>query len=94
MPRKTDHKDRIRQRILDRSAELFRKRGFEGVSIDNLMAAADLTRGGFYAHFSSKSDLFAQTTYQDSALPVGPRLEWGWRFHLHSIGRQRLRRLR
>ena len=53
------HKERTRERILDKAARLFRKHGYRGVSIDKIMAAAKLTRGGFYAHFASKDALFA-----------------------------------
>src|SRR5919205_918412 len=49
-----------RERILDRAAELFRERGFEGIGVADLMKAAGLTHGGFYGHFSSKEDLMAQ----------------------------------
>src|SRR6202011_5639670 len=34
--------------------------GFDGVSIEQIMADADLTVGGFYRHFASKSDLYAE----------------------------------
>jgi TetR/AcrR family transcriptional repressor of nem operon len=53
------HKDRTRQRIVAAAGRLLRERGYDGVGIDDLMAAADLTRGGFYVHFRSKADLFA-----------------------------------
>lgn len=50
-----------RQRILDAAGELFRAKGFEAVSVAEVMKAAGLTHGGFYGHFSSKDDLVAQT---------------------------------
>lgn len=53
-----DHKQRTRQRILTSARRLFNTHGFEGVTIDAIMADAGLTRGGFYAHFSSKEALF------------------------------------
>jgi TetR/AcrR family transcriptional regulator, transcriptional repressor for nem operon len=49
-----------RVRILDAAARLFRERGFEGVSVAEIMQAAGLTHGGFYGHFASKDDLIAQ----------------------------------
>ncbi len=55
-----EHSERTRQRILEGAARLFRRHGFDGVGIDAIMLAAGLTRGGFYAHFASKSDLFAE----------------------------------
>lgn len=55
----SDHKERTRERILTEARRLFRRRGYEGVSLDAVMRAAGLTRGGFYKHFRSKRDLFA-----------------------------------
>jgi TetR/AcrR family transcriptional repressor of nem operon len=60
------HKHQTRQRILARAAALFRRDGYRGVGIDRIMAAAGLTRGGFYAHFRSKDALFAEMIGQES----------------------------
>ena len=46
--------------VLDIAARVFRERGFDGISVAELMAAAGLTHGGFYGHFSSKEALMAQ----------------------------------
>ncbi len=54
------HKANTKERILASAAELFTRYGFEQVSINQVMANARLTRGAFYAHFSSKSELHAQ----------------------------------
>ena len=50
-----------RHRILDAASRLFRQKGFDAVSVAEVMKAAGLTHGGFYGHFSSKDDLIAQT---------------------------------
>lgn len=50
-----------RSRILAQAAQLFREKGFEAVSVAEVMKAAGLTHGGFYGHFASKDDLIAQT---------------------------------
>lgn len=50
-----------RIRILDEAGRLFRARGFDAVSVSEVMKAAGLTHGGFYGHFRSKDDLIAQT---------------------------------
>lgn len=47
-----------RQRILESASRLFREKGFEAVSVAEVMKAAGLTHGGFYGHFKSKDDLF------------------------------------
>jgi len=50
-----------RRRILDVASRLFRDKGFDAVSVAEVMKAAGLTHGGFYGHFASKDDLIAQT---------------------------------
>ena len=50
-----------RRRILDAASRLFRARGFDSVTVAEVMQSAGLTHGGFYGHFSSKDDLIAQT---------------------------------
>lgn len=53
-----------RRRILDQAGRLFRERGFDAVSVAEVMKAAGLTHGAFYGHFQSKDDLIAQTLAQ------------------------------
>jgi len=45
--------------IIRSAARLFRERGFETVSIADVMNTAGLTVGGFYRHFESKEALAA-----------------------------------
>ena len=49
-----------RERILRKAADAVRDTGLESVSVGKLMRSADLTHGGFYNHFGSRSDLLAQ----------------------------------
>src|SRR5258708_19183765 len=51
---------RVRAEIFGHAGRLFRRRGYAGTNIDDIMLAAGLTRGAFYAHFKSKDDLFAE----------------------------------
>jgi TetR/AcrR family transcriptional regulator, transcriptional repressor for nem operon len=51
--------DENKARVVETAAVLFREKGFDGVSIADLMHAADMTHGGFYNHFGSKDDLEA-----------------------------------
>jgi TetR/AcrR family transcriptional repressor of nem operon len=60
MPPSLAHTARVRAEIFQHAARLFRLRGYAGTNIDDIMLAAGLTRGAFYAHFKSKEDLFAQ----------------------------------
>lgn len=49
-----------RARIVETASILFRERGYDGVGVADLMAAAGFTHGGFYKHFGSKADLMAE----------------------------------
>ncbi|CAN5592818.1 TetR/AcrR family transcriptional regulator [soil metagenome] len=49
-----------RQRIIAAAAPLFNQRGFEGCSMQDVMEAAQLEKGGIYRHFSSKEELAAE----------------------------------
>ena len=60
-----------RRRILDVASRLFRDKGFDAVSVAEVMNAAGLTHGGFYGHFSSKDDLIAQTLAHVLAADAG-----------------------
>ncbi|MFC5741685.1 TetR/AcrR family transcriptional regulator [Dyella tabacisoli] len=60
MPYTTEHKQKTRDRIVECARELFNRKGFVSVSIDEIMGHAGLTRGGFYNHFKTKEDLFAE----------------------------------
>jgi TetR/AcrR family transcriptional repressor of nem operon len=51
-----------REHIVETASELFRDRGFDGVGVSDLMAAAGFTHGGFYKHFGSKADLMAEAS--------------------------------
>tara|TARA_R110000868_G_scaffold403671_1_gene681148 strand:+ start:280 stop:849 length:570 start_codon:yes stop_codon:yes gene_type:complete len=68
MPLTKQHKYLTRQKILKVSGRLFRENGFDGISIDRIMENCGLTRGGFYAHFSSKSELFSEVIRSDHDL--------------------------
>ena len=47
------------ERIVKEASRLFRERGFENVTVGEVMKAAGLTHGAFYAHFDSKDELQA-----------------------------------
>ena len=46
--------------ILEAAGRLFRERGFDSVTVADVMKSAELTHGGFYVYFKSKDDLIAQ----------------------------------
>lgn len=47
---------------------MLRRKGYDNVNLDQLMAGAGLTRGAFYAHFRSKSELFAEIARHEHPL--------------------------
>lgn len=51
-----------RVRVVETASKLFRERGFDGVGVADLMAAAGFTHGGFYKQFGSKAALMAEST--------------------------------
>jgi TetR/AcrR family transcriptional repressor of nem operon len=73
-----DHKARTHERIVTSARRLFNARGFSDVSIDEIMEAAGLTRGGFYHHFKSKDDLYVEAVKEVMHHPPAPA--WGLSF--------------
>jgi TetR/AcrR family transcriptional regulator, transcriptional repressor for nem operon len=59
MPYPAGHRTEVKKKIVDSARRLFNARGFESVSLQQIMAGAGLTHGGFYSYFQSKSDLYA-----------------------------------
>jgi TetR/AcrR family transcriptional regulator, transcriptional repressor for nem operon len=49
-----------RQRIIAEAAPIFNQRGFDGCSMQDLMTATGLEKGGLYRHFANKEDLAAE----------------------------------
>jgi TetR/AcrR family transcriptional repressor of nem operon len=49
-----------RKKIVEAAAPIFNKRGFEGSSLNDLMDATGLKKGGIYRHFTSKEELAAE----------------------------------
>jgi TetR/AcrR family transcriptional repressor of nem operon len=48
-----------RNHIVEIASALFRRNGFDGIGVADLMKAAGFTHGGFYNHFKSKDELAA-----------------------------------
>src|ERR1700726_2996004 len=60
MPYPANHRVEQKRAIIDSARKLFNRSGFDNVSIQQIMAGAGLTHGGFYSYFKSKSDLYAE----------------------------------
>lgn len=65
------HKGATRRRIVDAASQAFRERGVAETGVDEVMRRAGLTHGGFYAHFSDKTELIAEACAAafDAAVP-------------------------
>jgi TetR/AcrR family transcriptional repressor of nem operon len=52
--------EQTRKKIVEAAAPIFNQRGYEGSSLNDLMEATGLKKGGIYRHFSSKEELAAE----------------------------------
>lgn len=69
------HKQQSRARILQAAAPLFARQGFDNTGIDQVMAAAGMTRGAFYSHFHSKSELYTEALMDAALQRLRPALQ-------------------
>jgi TetR/AcrR family transcriptional repressor of nem operon len=74
MPYVPEHKAETRIRILESARRLFNRNGLTAISIDEVMAGAGLTRGGFYSYFDSKEELYAEAITH--FINAGPNAGW------------------
>ncbi|MFI6784763.1 TetR/AcrR family transcriptional regulator [Micromonospora sp. NPDC050276] len=56
-----------RQRLSDAALDLFHLRGYNGTSVQDIVAAAGAPKGTFYNHFASKEDLALDSVARYSA---------------------------
>lgn len=63
-----ENKLKVTQAIRAGAAKTFRQRGYDAVNLDMLMKEAGLTRGAFYAHYTSKAELFADVMRNEHPL--------------------------
>lgn len=59
------------EKIVQEASRLFQERGFENVTVGEVMKAAGLTHGAFYAHFGSKQELEEAAVAYGQALSAG-----------------------
>ncbi|MET4727677.1 TetR/AcrR family transcriptional repressor of nem operon [Lysobacter enzymogenes] len=53
-------KEATHDRIVDAAARAIRRSGYNGTGVADIMKAAGLTHGGFYAHFDSREGMLAE----------------------------------
>ena len=54
-----------RQNIIIQTLQLFSVKGYYNTSLNDIMQAANLTKGGLYGHFESKDDIW-HATYEEA----------------------------
>jgi len=77
MPYARHHKEQTRRRIVGAAAQLFNRKGFEAVTIGEIMTQAGLTHGGFYRHFRGKDQLYAEAVRHFLRQEARPRWQKG-----------------
>src|ERR1700732_4550427 len=75
MPYPPGHRDATKATIVRAARKLFNRFGFDRVSVEQIMAEAGLTHGGFYRHFQSQSDLYAEAL---ECFFTDPRWDSNW----------------
>ena len=58
LSRRQEYSSSTRRALLDSAAELFTERGYAGTSLDEVVAAARVTKGALYHHYQGKLALF------------------------------------
>ncbi|WP_062435378.1 TetR/AcrR family transcriptional regulator [Herbidospora daliensis] len=56
----TSVEEPVRQRLLSAATRLFAEKGFESTSVQEIVAAAGVTKGAMYHYFDSKDDLLQE----------------------------------
>jgi TetR/AcrR family transcriptional regulator, transcriptional repressor for nem operon len=64
MPYSPKQKRDTHEKILESARRHFNRKGYAGVSIEEIMSDAGLTHGGFYRHFTGKEELYAAAVRQ------------------------------
>ncbi len=60
MPASPTRKELTHERIVQTASQTIRRSGYDGTGVADIMKAAGLTHGGFYAHFPSRTALLAE----------------------------------
>ncbi|MDX6229733.1 MAG: TetR/AcrR family transcriptional regulator, transcriptional repressor for nem operon [Frankiales bacterium] len=50
----------VRDKLVETAEEVFRRRGFNGASVQDITSAAGVPKGSFYSHFDSKQAMAAE----------------------------------
>ena len=59
-----------REQILETSAKEFAANGYEGASLNQILAKAGISKGAAYYYFDNKADLYVTTTHTHYAIEL------------------------
>lgn len=65
---RAERKERTREHLYATSMALFEQRGYEQVNVDDIVRAAEVSRGTFYFHFPTKEDILVESIRRGEAL--------------------------
>lgn len=82
-PRRAD----AREKLLDAALTILRTRGYAATTVDEICAAAGVTKGAFFHHFRSKEDLAVAAAAHFSAWLEALFARSGWRDHADPLAR-------
>jgi AcrR family transcriptional regulator len=57
---RSEKKAQTKQRLVEAAADVFRRRGYQAATVEEITAEAGFTRGAFYSNFTSKEELVAE----------------------------------
>jgi TetR/AcrR family transcriptional regulator, transcriptional repressor for nem operon len=78
--------ERTRQRVIEQAAPVFNQRGYWGSSLQDLMDATGLNKGGIYNHFRSKEEL-AEAAFDHNVDQMRARIREALAGRRHAIDR-------
>lgn len=76
-----------RTKLLDAALTVIRTQGYAGTTVDDLCAAAGVTKGAFFHHFPTKADLAVAAAAHFSAWLEGAFVRSAWRDHADPVDR-------
>jgi AcrR family transcriptional regulator len=66
--RRLREKEQRRQQILAAARDIFFKKGFEGTTIEEIAAGAELSKGALYLYFASKEEIYITLMHEGSRI--------------------------
>lgn len=80
--------ERTKQYIVEQAATLFNQQGYAGTSMDDIMRATRLSKGGLYTHFKSKEEI-AFAAFEHAVQRVTERVRERTRLIAHPLDKLR-----